>query len=459
MNYQDSILFSTKPSICYKREDNYLLVWGETGRWIVVDEDLYLLIKAFENGSKIYDALTVMCRKEACVKADIISEVKPVIGHLIESRILCTTLAKSPPFDEPETIANITYNITNNCNLNCPWCYNLKTDNEEIEPEEVIRWISKNREMLDKDVSFMILGGEPFLKQDRLAKIIRGIRPYINSEILVSTNGTLLKDETVVALKETQTTVQVSLDSFSEKVHDNIRGKGVFEKAISTARSLVENNIHTVFSMTMRNGFESELQPYFDLAVSNNIDEVRFIPLRQIGKCKGCSEIPDLLDFYKSLSRILKEYPGYRSLLHRDFFTILSNVCTYSSMRNNCGIARRVVFIDSDGSIYPCPNTRDRKYFCGNIDEVSLSRVMQKSSVMKMLREKLCVDKFSICSKCAVRYWCAGDCRAEAFSVYGNIDSPSPYCSQLKQIIINTFWDLSEGYDMGPSYRGTVYSC
>ena len=130
----------------------------------------------------------------------------------------------------------------------------------------LMNWIQTGVMSLDSDAAFIILGGEPFLDQPRLAACVSGARKHLAGEILVSTNGTFLSRETTLALASSNVTVQISLDSASPAMHDAFRGKGVFQRAIATAQRLVDSNVRTILSMVMTHSSIEEIEPYLDLA-------------------------------------------------------------------------------------------------------------------------------------------------------------------------------------------------
>lgn len=435
---RNSPLLLHPPQMAEKRGEFFLFVWGDIGQWISLDSEAAELLNAFRQPT---DATTVV---ERLVTTKSNSETysadaKIVINQLQKRGILYS--GKEPPrpsFTEPLSLANITYNITNQCNLRCPWCYNhCGNDVEPVNPEQLSNWLRQGQSMLDSNASFFILGGEPFLNQRKLANVIHAVRPFIPGEILISTNGTFTP--TIVnSLSENCVTVQISLDSPLRSQHDSLRGKGVFDKAMQTARELVRHKIYTVFSMVMQYGEENSLEAYFELALQLGVNEVRFIPMRRIGKAYGYNApSTNLVDYFTSLVKLLKQNPQYKKMLRRDYFSILAHACSYSHLRENCGIGRRVLFINADGKLYPCPNHTQQDHCCGNIRHVPLDTILESDS-MKTMRKFYCMSRLQKCSQCLYRFWCTGDCRAEAATQ--SIGAPSPYCADIHTIIKELLW-------------------
>ena len=72
---------------------------------------------------------------------------------------------------------------------------------------------------------------------------------------------------------------------------------------------------------------------------------------------------------------------------------------------------------------------------------------MQRTPALAELRSQYDCENMPACSRCAFRYWCAGDCRAEALATGGVPDAPSPYCQELQRIIPEMFWMIAAGWN------------
>jgi len=340
-----------------------------------------------------------------------------------------------------------------------PWCYNATGDGKDIAATTLVDWIAAGKNVLDRDASLILLGGEPMLRPRQLAACVTHARDFLTSEILVSTNGTVYDEAAACALRDSRTTVQVSIDHPKAAGHDAIRGRGVFDLATETARKFARKGIATVLSMVLTDGAESLIEDYFDLALELGVAEVRFIPMRQIGLGIAQSEkLPDLYGCFQTLVSLLDRRPELSEMLKRDFFSILMTVCSRSRQRDNCGIGRRVIFVDSDGDVYPCPNHRSDANRMGNIADKPLLTMWSDSSILADLRDSSVVDCLSQCRTCTFRHWCAGDCRAEARSV-GSPDGPSPYCGQIQRIIKEMLWQLAAGQATLPTDQSDSAIC
>jgi len=440
-------LEARKASLHEERDERHLFVWGDLGQWLVVDDEAAILLKCFAESRSVAEALTEYSRAVNKSRDAAVQEASPVVDALVERGILGSPPPSPSPPEERLRVSNLTFNITNQCNLRCPWCYNPRSEDCEIPVSDLMNWLDKGAEALDRDAAFIILGGEPFLDEARLLSTVQEVRERSSGEILVSTNGTLLGDQAPGELAAADATVQISLDSPSPERHNAIRGNRVFERAVSTTKRLIDAGVHTVLSMVLTQSSEEELEAYFDLAVEIGAHEVRFVPLRRIGCGVDYSDVaPDLYECFRRLVEILRRRPELAQLLHRDFFSILMTVCRFSRLRSNCGIGRRCLFVDASGDIFPCPNHRGSKYSCGNVSTAPLAQLLEDSMVLNDLRGRYHLDGMPTCARCAYRYWCAGDCRAEALATTGRPNAPSPYCDAIKKVMTEMFWLMADGW-------------
>lgn len=443
----DDRLRARPSSLCEERDGKTLFVWGELGQWLVLDAEAALLLRCFDRERSVSDALCEHCRATHKPFEATAREALPLLNALVERGILGLPLPPPLPPADPLRLSNLTFNITNRCNLQCSWCYNQHSTGDEIAIPALMNWMKAGAGYLDSNAALIILGGEPFLDQRRLLDCVCGTREHFAGEILVSTNGTLLDRQTPCDLAKADVTVQVSLDSASPSKHDAIRGAGVFHRAIANSQRLADSGVRTILSMVMTRHGEEELEPYLDLAMKTGVHEVRFIPLRQIGRGVANSDAaPDLYGCFRRLVEILRRRPELSRLLQRDFFSVLMTACRFSQLRGNCGIGRRCLFVDADGAIYPCPNHREARFRCGHVHNTSLTGILEDSAVLESSRAQYRLEKMPTCRQCPFCYWCAGDCRAEVLSITDDPCDPSPYCHSLKEIMRETFWLIAEGW-------------
>jgi sulfatase maturation enzyme AslB (radical SAM superfamily) len=132
------------------------------------------------------------------------------------------------------------------CNLTCHHCFiscSPKNDALGYLPFETIRrYLAESVVLGVKEYYFT--GGEPFLHREMTAILIETLR-YGPATVL--TNGTVFKDEWLVALaraeQESRYSLEfrVSIDGYSPETNDAIRGAGTFNRAMRGVAQLVRH--------------------------------------------------------------------------------------------------------------------------------------------------------------------------------------------------------------------------
>jgi len=271
------------PSLHETREGRHLLVWGDLGQWLVVDDELWALLEALDGRYPLRKVLRGHAKRWRKSFATVEREAAGALAALEERGIVTTGSGERMLVEEPISIANVTVNLTNKCNLKCGFCYNIRRRTPEMPVSELMDAFEDGREVLEKDAAFIILGGEPTLDLDRLFVALERAEGLFGPAPLVSTNGTLLSDVAVTQLAERRVEVQVSIDSHVADRHDAGRGRGTHSKAIAGIERLVEAGVYTIMSMVYDRTSYLDLEPYLDLASSLGVNEARLIPLRLIG--------------------------------------------------------------------------------------------------------------------------------------------------------------------------------
>ena len=164
------------------------------------------------------------------------------------------------------------WHITEKCNLRCKHCYHAAyTSANELSLSELILIGDKIDSTLKKwdiDGTLSITGGEPFMVIDKLFPLLQHINSLetINHFDLL-TNGSLLDEAILSELKgfKKLRRVQVSLEAGNQKLNDQIRGNGSFEKTLSAIRLLKQNGFQVAVMMTISHMNKNEVEPLIEL--------------------------------------------------------------------------------------------------------------------------------------------------------------------------------------------------
>jgi len=112
---------------------------------------------------------------------------------------------------------------------------------------------------------------------------------------------------------------------------------------------------------------------------------------------------------------------------------------------NSCGIGNnRAIYVKPDGSLYPCADTALPAFRLGNLRTDDLRELWENSPLLKKLRALDIDTNNPKCSRCDVRYQCAGNCRGENFQTTGSMTGPHFNCRDIHDSVIELMWILTD---------------
>ncbi|MGG6822366.1 UNVERIFIED_CONTAM: radical SAM protein [Streptococcus canis] len=332
----------------------------------------------------------------------------------------------------PFKVDNVSYSITDRCNLRCKHCMvsakaNCKSDffdTSEIK-ENLLKIIELNPDNL------IITGGEPMLRRDFI-EISRFCREHFSGKLTLMTNGTLVNEFNVSELVSCYDSIDISIDGYNEATCSLIRGEGVFSKIINSIRLLSENgmkkiNTSMVLSATNANYIDEYILLNKKLGTRPMLRALSFE-----GRAKSNEEILKK-DFSDKLS--YSKYP-FES----------TDESTENGTRNkseefrscSCTAGYDQLVIEANGNIYPCNLFIGEQYVMGNIREIDkLKNVFSKTDCcMASCVEKYDPSKYSRCKDCDVSYFC-WSC---LYSMVNLDDSEFEERCEYKKNILDKVW-------------------
>ena len=321
-------------------------------------------------------------------------------------------------FQKDKEIFHVQWHILNNCNLRCKHCYDWKE-------KEIVLSFGQLCKVVDDYVFFLkkmgfngeisLTGGEPTMHKQLidLIEYIKQKEVYIGLYIL--TNGVNISDEFIAIVKKYNIGVQVSLDGL-ESTHDDIRGKGSYNKTVSNITKLLANGVRVaVHYVIMRKNME-DIKPFILQLNSIGVKRINFSTLIPIGP--GAQEqvvsniqLKECMELIKDLqNKVETSIIGQRPL-----WAILG----YNGV---CPIGYRTLTINAKGDFLPCRRLPIR---LGNVLEDSWFDVWLNNDFLCKMRDR--ENSLSKCGKCKFLEKCAG-CRAMAMATTGDPFGKDEYC-------------------------------
>ncbi len=345
----------------------------------------------------------------------------------------------------------VVWSMTRTCNLLCIHCYTdseNKKYNGELNTDEA-------KVMIDDLADFQIpallfSGGEPLIRKDfyELAEYAhnKGLR------IVISTNATLIDEETAVRLKDLGFVyVGASLDGIGE-VNDRFRGKkDAFDMAVRGIRTSKKAGMKISLRMTLTNHNVENLDGIFKFVENENIERVCFYHLAYSGRGKkissdDCSleETRQAVDFILEKTKELHNKGIKKDILtvdnHADGIYIYLKLLSENNNRaeqvkqllewngggaNSSGVG--IGNIDFVGNVHADQFWMD--YSFGNVRERKFSEIWQDTSdpLMAGLKNRLPLLK-GRCGKCKWKKMCGGSLRVRAKFVHNDPWAEDPAC-------------------------------
>lgn len=342
------------------------------------------------------------------------------------------------------------------CNLRCKHC--LVSAGQKLKKELSTAEFKK---LVDDSIKlgvkrFYLTGGEPFIKDD-VFELIRYITKVKKRELIVLTNATLFDDNKIAALKKLtgpKLILQVSLEGPNAAIHDKLRGKGSFDKAVDGIKKLMTIGVIPIVSTAISKYNEKEILKTSRYLKKLGIKEHNVLWMHAKGR--GVDNMNELFvpsdDIANTMKKLKKEYKE-QEVIFDNVESLKIRVRTKRGRKNDlCNNCYEKICVNSDGHVYPCASLNgDKKFDAGSIRKKSLRDIWLNSKVMVNGRGNSVKDKAE-CNKCYLEYFCGGGCTSHSFYASevdngrGNIKSVDPHCSVYKSLFENIIWELaSEG--------------
>jgi len=312
--------------------------------------------------------------------------------------------------------------LTNLCNAACVFCFRGNQDHtNEMSDEKLLELLYDLKKLNCTEIQ--LSGGEPTLRKN-WREVIKLSRSLGISTIL-TTNGTVLTSDDIDFIhKSYLNKVLLSLHSLDDKTNKMIMNYNYdVNKLVDKILYMKEKGVNVVVSCVL-NKFNidsfSEFEAFFmnhDITVNAALSHATY------DKDKN----NHLEDFQPSDAQIEN---FYLSNPHRNF----------ENKNTICAAGRDVAFIDCDGKVYPCSQTRIE---LGDIFKNSLKDIITNSPSKKVF-EMVRYEQFVECNNCEVNSSCdncIGINEAETKSIFKPAPSKCRFAkirSKVKKIAQET---------------------
>lgn len=333
-------------------------------------------------------------------------------------------------------LANLTawLHVTNQCNLNCRYCYVHKSDeamNESTGKAAADAAFRAARANGFRAVKLKYAGGEPTLN----FSLVRSLHDYARSladehglelrEVLLS-NGVALSDEMLGALREMEMRLAISLDGVGP-AHDALRGAGTFARVAHTVERALTLGLEPHLSITVTAQNADALPDTVAYALAHELPFNLNFYREHCGGGEAFLRADNarLIEGMMAALDVIEENLPARSVIGG----LLDRVNLGAAHAHPCGAGRSYLVIDHQGRIARCQMTMNQP-----VTDVEANDPLQAVREWENGFQNVPVDEKEGCGDCPWRYWCAGGCPLLAHRATGRSDVPSPYCEVYKTL-------------------------
>jgi len=315
---------------------------------------------------------------------------------------------------------NLTWEVSLACNLRCSHCLSASGEpaQDEMTTAEALDLVEQLYQARVFQINFG--GGEPFMRPD-FEQILdachaRGIMTCI------STNGTLLDAARVERLAATRlVAIQVSMDGAKRETCDEIRGEGVYDKAVAALKLLAKTHIPSSINTVLTAQNADEIEALHALAKELGV-ALRVSRFRPSGR--GA-------DNWQSLKPSAEQLLGFSDWLAQsgevrtgDSFFSLTSQERQGLGLNLCGAAKLTCCVGPTGNMYPCAFLQTERFKAGSLRESSFQEIWDSSEIYESFRNL----RIHSCEECQRFDQCHGGCPAVAWHLKNDISEGDPEC-------------------------------
>lgn len=336
---------------------------------------------------------------------------------------------KWPPvrFDPKEfPMSTMVLEVAQDCNLRCTYCYAeggayggqaRLLDSETA--RAAARYLIRESGNL-KEVTLVLFGGEPLLNMKAIKAAVEEAEKLASAagkKLLVSltTNGTLLSEDTLAFFREHRVVVSVSLDGPPD-LHDANRpdasGKGSYAKILPQLRALLENSSAAVAArVTLTPDQWSRCEEVFDHLMGLGFHEVGIAPASPISKnlLPSKEQEETLLKSFAAMARRFSKTAREGKILpFGNVLELLGRLHMGQTKSVACGAGYGYLAVDAGGDFYLCHRLAGEKDF----QVGSLEGGADPEKIRSCLSQ-VTAGKDKMCEKCWARTLCCGGCHYE----------------------------------------------
>jgi radical SAM protein with 4Fe4S-binding SPASM domain len=419
-----------------QERDGYLLLMHPfEPRWLPTNQTGLMMARVLDGTLTVEQAVSTLAEKvyQGVDEQRLASDMREFLIGLHGANLLENApLPRAAGTPKPPGPPSVTIYVTEQCNLRCKHCAIVEGRMpESLLTADEIRRIIREHTASYPGATVSFLGGEPLMHPDCLDLLDYAAQH--TTAVNITTNGHYVTPEVARRLAASCSRIQVSFDGADPAMHDYIRGKGSFEKALQAVRNLVDAGAakKTGFNTTLTRCAVAQVRELVALADDLGIAWARFLPLHKTKAASTNWDIiaPDAEEFKHVMHWLLFE-AKHRANPVSEASSGFPGFVPNPDLRSGhwCPLGRTLI-VTSQGTTYNCPILTSKEVTVGNALRATTEQLLDgernKAGRDFVLRRK---DEVEECRQCAWRNFCQGGCTAYMANTSGSLVKNDEFC-------------------------------
>lgn len=345
-------------------------------------------------------------------------------------------------------LTTVVLNVNTGCNLSCTYCYKEDLATPALGRKMSLDTARQAVEMLLREspdeprYSIVFFGGEPLTNMPLIREVVAWAEPRFAAlgkrvDFSLTTNATLLNEQTIEFLQEHRFGIAVSIDG-PKAVHDKNRvtvgGRGTYDTVARKVRMLLERyRVRPVGArVTLTRGTTDVIGIWNHLFNELGFAEVGFAPVTAGDVATFNLTDDELASVFASMKALGERYVEAarenRSIGFSNLHQLLTDIHQGTKKSLPCGAGYSMVAVDREGGVNLCHRfTGSKLQTFGNVD-TGLDREALGDFLGKRLERE-----GTGCATCRIRNLCSGGCYHESYQHYGDPTHPVyHYCELMR---------------------------